>query len=154
MNQRSDAAKRVANMNLMPGDLEAADPRWIPILEACREQMAPTGLGVPAGLEPGGELWLRHYMVASTGYIKWLIHYRVRTGKGSCTLVGYFVTEYLPEERIVRPTLVRPVKTHGKEVVINQKVTGELARNVRVFVDALGLPVPVPVEVWNAQNMG
>jgi len=37
--------------------------------------------------------------------------------------------------------------------MINQKVSGALARPVRVLVDAQGLPVPVPVEVWNAMGL-
>ena len=145
---RSDAAKRELNAALKPGDLHAEDPRWIPLIKECRRQMAPTGLGVPAGLEPGGELWLRHYMVAATGFVKWLIHYRLRQGQGSCTAIGFFITEYLPDERILRPTLQRPVKTHGKLVMVNEKVKGEDARAIKVLIDASGMPVPVPEPLW------
>lgn len=54
-----------------------------------------------------------------------------------------------PENRGAR----KPIQTHGKTVIVNQKVASELARPVRVLIDASGLPVPVPVEVWNAMGL-
>lgn len=143
----NSAARRAANTMLRPGDLHAEDPRWIPLIKECRRQMTPTGIGTPPGMEPGGELWMRHYMVAATGYVKWLIHYRIRTGQDSCVLLGYFVTEYLPERQL-RPQRCKNVETHGKTVQINQKVKGELARLVRVLIDDEGMPVPVPEQMW------
>lgn len=147
MRNQDQAARRAANTELMPGDLQAADPRWRPLIEECQLQMSASGLGTPAGLDPGGELWLRHYMVASTGYVKWLLHYRFGKGRESCTLLGFFVTEYLPD-RIVREQGQKPLKTHGKLVMVNQKVTGQLARPVRVLIDGDGMSVPVPEQMW------
>lgn len=149
----SDIEKRTLNMQLKPGDLHAENPRWISMVRECRRQMSPAGLGTPPGLEPGGELWLRHYMIAATGLVKWVMHYRRHSGPDSCTLLGYFITEYLPEERPVHRGARKPVKTHGKVVMVNQKMAGELERPVRVYVDAEGLPVPLPVEVWNAMGL-
>jgi len=150
----SDLQKRALNSQLKPGDLHAEDPRWISLIRDARRQMAAAGLGTPAGLEEGGELWLRHYMLAATGLVKWNLHYRERRGgEGCCTLIGYFVTDCLPDERPVHYGARKPVGTHGRTVMVNQKVKGELERAVRVLIDAEGLPVPLPVEVWNAMGL-
>lgn len=149
----SDAAKRELNDSLQPGDLHAERPEWISLVREARRRMSGGGLWTPAGMEPGGELWLRRYVIARTGLVKWNLHYRLGCGAGSYTLIGFFVTDCLPDERPVHPGPRKPVQTHGRTVMVNQKVAGELQRPVRVLIDGDGLPVPVPVEVWNAMGL-
>ena len=89
-------------------------------------------------------------MVAATGFVKWKLWYKMASEPKGIQ-VGWFVTEFLPDEQRYLPA--KPIQTHGKTVMVQQKVTGDLARPVRVLVDALGLPVPVPPEVWNAMDL-
>jgi hypothetical protein len=55
------------------------------------------------------------------------------------------VTDWLPDDRISKPT--KPCTTDGRIVTINAKAAGGIARQVRVVIDTLGLPLPVPVEL-------
>jgi len=145
---RNDAARRAVNEAYRPGDLWAEKERWLPVVEATQERLSTQGVDRPAGLPADGALCVSYYMLACSGYVKWVVRYQL--GR-QWIVIGGFVTEYLPDEkRVLAP---KPVKTHGKEAMINQKVSGALARPVRVLVDAQGLPVPVPVEVWNAMGL-
>lgn len=150
MGLRNDAEKRAANEALKPGDLWAAQVQWMTVVREARRRLSTKGVDRPAGLEPGGELWLHRYMIAATGYAKWNLWYRYdRETEG--IKVGRFVTEYLPDE--VHVQKMRPIQTHGRTVVVNQKVTGDLARPVRVLIDAEGLPVPVDPVIWAAMGL-
>jgi hypothetical protein len=143
---RNDAAKRAANAALQPEDVWAEKDRWLPVVLQAKEKLTCRGVEKPAGLS-GGNLVLHTYMLVS-GFVKWIVRYEV--GK-QYIVIGGFITEYLPnDDRPRRP--MKPLKTHGKTVIINDKKGGnELAREARVLIDGDGLPVPVPVEVWNAQ---
>jgi hypothetical protein len=147
---RNDRAKRAANEALQPGDMWADRPAWMDVVRDCRRRMAAKGVARPAGLPETGELWLHHYMIAATGLVKWTVWYRWDR-KRSGVKIGFFVTDCLPDEK--RQQAMTKVMTHGAVVVVNQKKNGELARPVRVLVDADGLPVPVPPEVWNAMGL-
>lgn len=146
---RNDAARREQNASLKPGDVWAEKERWLSIVLQAQQQMTCRGIDKPAGLPPG-TLVLSHYMLVS-GFVKWLVQYKICRGS-QWIVIGGFVTEYLPDDD--QPLrAMRPVETHGKTVLVNKKVTGQLARPVRVLVDAQGLPVPVPPEVWNAMGL-
>ena len=150
---RNDTARRAINEALRPGDVWAEEERWLPcVLEAQRHlNLCKHRIERPAGLEENGTLVLNFYMLACSGYVKWTLRYE--KGSGGYVVIGGFVTEYLPEDD--RPRLAaRPVQTHGKTVMVQQKVSGELARPVRVLVDATGLPVPVDPKIWAAMGLG
>ncbi len=53
-----------------------------------------------------------------------------------------WLTDWMPDERISKPT--KPIATAGRIVTVNP---GQFERQVRVVIDAHGLPYPVPVEV-------
>lgn len=145
---KDERAKRATNAALKPGDLVAVDPAYLPVLEQTREQMSPRGVTLPACLEPG-DLWLKYWMLSSTGYVKWLLYHRTyRSGGESLRLLGYFITEFLPDDKGSGKQKIKPCTTHGKRVVVNHKVTGVDAREVIVYIDALGLPLPIPPERW------
>ena len=123
----------------------------MPIVLQAREQMTCRGIDKPAGLPPG-VLVLNHYMLAISGFVKWLVRYEI--GRGMQWInIGGFVTEYLPDEEPDRRTL-KPIKTHGKLVVVNSKKGGnEQERLCRVLVDSDGLPVPIPEPLWAAYGL-
>lgn len=144
---RNNAARRAHNAALKPGDVWAEKDRWMPVVLQVKEKLTCRGVQKPAGL-PTGTLVVSTYMLVSTGYVKWIIRYEIGT---QWVVIGGFVTEYLPDDDRPRKPM-RPLTTHGREVVINGKKGGnELERVCRVLIDGDGLPVPVPVEVWNAQ---
>lgn len=139
---KDERAKRAANAALKPGDLVAVDPAYLPALEQTREQMSPRGVTMPGTLERG-DLWLKYWMLSSTGYVKWMLYHRTyRAGGESLRLLGYFVTEYLPLDKGSGKQKIAPCKTDGKRVTINKKVAGKDAWDIIVRVDALGLPMP------------
>lgn len=143
------AEMREANDAAQPGDLQAERPEWEPLVRQAKKTLSTVGLGDPPGLS-GGAVWMNHYMISSTGYVKWRLYYRsARRNNG--IMIGTFITDYLPDPSYRQQT--KPLETHGKTVTINQnaKRPSPRARQVRVLIDAAGLPVPVPVEVWNAQ---
>lgn len=146
---RNDAQKRALNAALNPGDVWAERDAWLPCVQAVQERLMTLGVERPAGLPADGILCVSHYMLSASGFVKWVVRYQLGQ---QWTMIGGFVTEYLPEDD--RPRLaMRPLETHGKTVVVNQKVAGELARPVRVLVDAGGLPVPVPEQIWQAMGL-
>jgi hypothetical protein len=151
MGKRNDAAKRERNAALRPGDLGAEQAAWMWLVQEARRTMTAKGLPTPAGLPEAGHLWLGHYMVAATGFVKWKLWYKLNS-KSEGIEVGWFVTEFLPDK--LRYLQAKPIQTHGKTVMVQQKVSGELARPVRVLVDAGGLPVPVDPAIWAAMGLG
>jgi len=151
MSKRNDADRRLANVQLQPGDLGAERPAWMWLVREARRTLTAKGLPTPAGLPEAGSLWLGHYMISATGFVKWKLWYKIKSEPKSIQ-VGWFVTEFLPDE--LRYLEHKPIQTHGKTVMVQQKVSGELARPVRVFVDALGLPVPVDPAIWTAMGLG
>jgi hypothetical protein len=139
---RNDAERRALNEALKDGDLWAEKERWLPVVEETRRRLSTKGVERPAGLA-GGALVVSYYMLACSGLVKWTVRYEIGS---QWIVIGWFVTEYLPED--ARRMQVRPITTHGKTVVVNHKVSGELERRVRVLVDGEGLPVPVPEQLW------
>jgi hypothetical protein len=143
---RNDAERRAKNAAFRPGDFWAEKDRWLPVVLQAQQQMSCSGIAKLSGLPPG-TLVLNHYMLVS-GYVKWIVRYEIGT---QWIVIGGFITEYLPDDDRRRQP-AKPLKTHGKTVVVNGKKGGnEMARVCRVLIDGDGLPVPVPVEVWNAQ---
>jgi hypothetical protein len=143
---RNDAERRAHNAMLKPGDVWTEKERWLPVVLQAQQQLSCRGIPKPSGL-PAGTLVMNHYMLVS-GFVKWIVRYEIGT---QWVVIGGFVTAYLPDDDRPRQP-IKPLKTHGREVVINGKKGGnELERVCRVLIDGDGLPVPVPVEVWNAQ---
>lgn len=138
-----------------PGDYWTARPEWAGYVQAAAAQISTAGLGGLPGID-GGKAWLTRQVRAGDGMVIWTIWWRLR-GKqstGPATLVGRFVTDCIPPDHRVTGQR-QPVQTHGRAVLVAVGATvgrrRENIREVRVVVDAHGLPVPVPVEVWNAQ---
>lgn len=149
----NEAAKRLANAALRSGDVWAEKDRWLPCVREAMRRLSTQGVDRPAGLSADGELALNHYMVSATGLVKWTLRYGWRNGRdGEWLVIGGFVTDYLPEDT-QRRCATKPVQTHGRTVVINQKVRGELARPVKVLVDATGMPVPIDPAIWAAMAL-
>ena len=149
---RNDAAKRALNAALRPGDVWAEKERWLPIVLEAQRRLKATGLDRPSGFPTGGTLVLNYYMLTCNGFVKWTLRYQIGD---QYVIIGGFVTEFLPEND--RPRLaMKPLETHGKLVMINQRrsgESGELARPVRVLIDGDGLPVPVDPEIWAAMDL-
>jgi hypothetical protein len=148
----SEAEKRSLNAALRPGDLHAERPEWLPALRQAQAQMSPSGIPLPPGIERG-TLWLKYWMIAATGYVKWYLYNRTQhrgSKSDELVLLGYFVTEYLPDDKGSGKQKIAPCTTHGKRVTVNHKITGENEREVIVYVDDLGLATPVPPEWWKA----
>jgi len=152
MTRNDAAARRAQNVALQAGDIWATKERWLPCVAGARDLLGVTGLERPAGLSADGELALNHYMVAASGLVKWTLRYGWR---GTWVVIGGFVTDYLPAEERRKPS--KPVTTHGRVVTVTaSKLRRQDSVNVRqvmVLVDATGLPVPVPPEVWNAMGL-
>lgn len=145
---RNDAARRTINASYRPGDIWADKTRWLPVVEQVQARLTTQGVDRPAGLPADGALCVSYYMLACSGLVKWVVRYQL--GR-QWIVIGGFITEFLPDDkRVLKP---KPVKTHGKTVVVNYKVAGELARPVRVLVDASGLPVPVPEHLWREYGL-
>ena len=137
------------------GDCWAAQPEWQDYMTRAAEQISTAGLGLLPGFD-GGQAWLTRNVRAADGLVVWSVRWRVH-GKQVCgptVLVGQFVTDCIPPEHRVTGQR-KAVPTHGRLVRVATGGTHQRRhdnlREVRVLVDALGLPVPVPVEVWNAQ---
>jgi len=137
-----------------PGEWWATRPEWAAYVQAAAEQISTAGLGQIPGID-GGQAWLTRQVRAGDGMVIWTIRWRLR-GKhatGPAVIVGRFLTDCIPPEHRVTGQR-QPVQTHGKPVTVAWEGSvgrrRENVREMRVVVDGHGLPVPVPVEVWNA----
>lgn len=140
---------RQRNAQLRAGDRWAENDDWLEIVEQAMERLSVVGLARPAELPANGEYTLNYYMVASSGLVKWTLRYAC--GR-SWVIIGGFMTDYLPDRQCAARQ--HPVRTHGQllNVTAGQRQSQNM-RQVRVLVDAEGLPVPIPVEVWNAMGL-
>jgi hypothetical protein len=118
--------------------LEVISPMWaLAAVQAARQGHA-IHCHKPDGCV--GKLYC-NYGVLADGSVRWkLVFADKATGKQ--TQVAKWLTDWMPDERISKPT--KPVRTAGRVVTVNP---GQFERQVRVVIDALGLPYPVPVEV-------
>lgn len=121
-------------------EVELTHPMWAPTVAYVAERGYTTGAPKPKGIKGGLGC---HYFVLADGRIRWKLVYRERDSRKQ-TQVAKWVSDWLPDAR--KDRAAPPCKTHGKIVTVQGAYGGELARQVRVVVDSLGLPVPVPVE--------
>lgn len=144
------AELRERNAGLQPGEYWAVQEAWTPCVRSVMERLSVRGAEPPAGLT-GGVLTLRHYMLAATGFVKWVVRYEMRTEQDK--LIGHFVTDYLPDPDECEMRPVKAVKTHGKTMTVKGSKR-EHERQVRVLVDAGGQPVPIPVGGVECDGLG
>jgi hypothetical protein len=120
--------------------LEVLHPMWA--LTAVHVAKRGRAFGAPKPVGHKGGLGVNYFPLAD-GRIRWrLVYAEPETGKQ--TQVAKWTTDWLPDDRITKQR--KPVNTEGRIVTINAGVAGGIARQVRVVIDALGLPVPVPLE--------
>lgn len=148
---------RERNRLLKLGDFWVGCEEWVPIYEQVREMLSTAGLPRPPyGLGPMGEYWLRTEVLADTMLVRYVLWYRDRR-QTSGTKLTWFILDYLPEREPGQRAAMKKIQTHGKLLAINTIHGGsgasETKRLVRVLVDAEGLPVPVPPEVWQAMGL-
>lgn len=135
----------------MDEELRVGDERWRAIVEQARRQGNAKNLPRPAGYEDvhGGD----------SGYA--LIKFRLVDGRVSCqlrlyrrkgtpsVLVGSFVMEADRGRQVRRRVRSAPgAPTAGRVIAL------ACGRSVRVEVDGLGLPYPVPVEMAGPSTNG
>ena len=123
------------NMELTGG------PLWAWTATECAKRGSAQGVKKPDGVR--GTLYL-NYFVLKDGSVRWKLVFQ-ETGSHKQTQVAKWVTDWMPPARITRPP--KPITTAGRVVTINRGEAGGIERQVRVVLDALGLPYPVPVEV-------
>ena len=117
-------------------DLEVLHPMWALTAVHVAKQGRAFGAPKPAG-HPGG-LGVNYFALAD-GRIRWrLVYAEPETGKQ--TQVAKWTTDWMPDERIVKQR--KPVTPPVEPIRIT---SGGCDWYARVVIDALGLPVPVPV---------
>ena len=117
-------------------DMQAAPP-WIPAAVKAAKQGNAKGLYKPPGYERCG--YTVNYQVRVDGSVRWALSYRFDRGKNAT--VATWVTDWLPMERKRKTQLVVTPPVEPIRIT-----SGGCSFYVRVFIDALGLPVPVPLE--------
>ena len=122
-------------------DLEIIHPMWAPSAVYAAKHGKGTGAPKPQGCK--GSL-STHYFVLKSGRVRWVLIYK-ELGTRRQRQIAKWTTDWLPDPQQCRRE--KPCTTNGKVVTIQVGRTGEIARQVRVVLDHLGLPVPVPVEV-------
>ena len=119
--------------------LTVIHPMWIPAAHKAAGQGNAIGLHVPDGLQGGFGL---HYFARPDGLVDWKLVFRYRTTRKQVQ-VAKWTSDFLPLEGSRKPQ--KPCTTHGRIVTINRGVSGDIERQVRVVIDALGLPVEATV---------
>ena len=120
--------------------LEVISPLWIVAAHKAASQGNAMQLSAPDGMR--GSWAVRAYPLAD-GVGRWTLMFTdKRTGRQ--TQVAKWLGDVLPE-RIDRP--LRPVKTHGKRIVIDShELKPDDAKPFVVVVDNQGLPMPVHLD--------
>ena len=121
--------------------LEVTSPLWIVAAQKAASQGNAFYLPAPDGMR--GTWAVRSFSLAN-GVVRWTLMFTdKRTGRQ--TQVAKWLGDDLPE-RIDRP--LRPVKTHGKQIVIdsNEHNHDADAKPFVVVVDDDGLPMPVHLD--------
>lgn len=122
-------------------ELEVKHPMWIPTAVFAAKRGSSIGAPRPDGINGSFNC---QWFVLVDGRVRWQLVYHDKTA-GKNTQVAKWVTDWLPDNRITKHH--KPCTTAGRVVTIQTGARGDIARQVRVVIDALGLPVPVPVEV-------
>lgn len=122
------------------GDWWLVDEQWRQPFDLARSTCSVVGLSALVCGE-----WLMSTYVHQSGLVSYKLWYRPNK-EARHLLVGWWVLDYLPERK---RTISRPVKTHGREMWIRGKrLDEEMKYQARVWVDADGLPWPLPLPVW------
>lgn len=128
----------------MDDELRVFDERWRPIVEQVRRQLNAKGLPRPAGME--------HERGSSSGYA--LQRTRLANGRVSCYLyfyrhdrscvhIGSFVVD--AERWQGKAPAPRKRRRSPGMPMAGKVISLACGRSVRVEVDEMGLPYPVPV---------
>ena len=128
----------------MDDELLVFDERWREIVEQARRQLSAKGLPRPAGME--------EERGSSSGYA--LQRARLANGRVSCYLyfyrhdrscvhIGSFVVD--AERCQGKAPVLRKRKRPARMPVAGKVISLACGRSVRVEVDEMGLPYPVPV---------
>lgn len=118
-------------------NLHVEHPMWLPTAIKAAQQGNGQALYRPPGYESCS--YTVNHMARKDGMIRWTLSYRFGDGKN--TTVASWLTDWLPPEKTDKR--VKPVIAPASPVRITSCGCDYF---VRVVVDALGLPVPVPVE--------
>ncbi len=139
-------------------NLETAHPMWAPTAIKAAQQGHAKDLYRPPGYEGGGfTLW--HGIRKSDGMVRWRLSYKhYHKFDGRYIYVAKWLTDWLPPEDQMKR---RPGRcfcaTQGRTVIVSKthgpRRSENTTRQIRVLLDADGLPVPIPEPLWAAYGL-
>lgn len=126
----------------MADTVKVSNPAWYPIMDQVRRQGNTDGLPRPAGYEGvrgAGTGYALHRRRLADGSVRYSL--RFRTGGGQSVHIGSVALH-----DAAPPHEDRRCKRPG-QVPAGRILTLACGRQVRIVVDAHGLPLPLPIEI-------